>query len=468
MRGIASVMRMVLAAALLPALLSAAKIVDYKISKNPDNADVTLTFDAPYQGEVRKSHQKGKVIITLEDAIVDAPRAQNAFSPFLSRLTIRPMGKETKVIAEVPASVEMAASKTSDARRLRLRFSKSGTPKRAEPSAKTAASAPKQAVPAVKAPASAVKAATPPKPPKAAAPAVAATAPEAAAQEGPSQLYTAVAVGGIILLLLLLVWLKRRKRNAESLMEASISMVTGEVEDRSEEERPAPEKGKAGTLLSRVRALLPSWRKSVKTEDALLPKAKAASPEKEKGEIMPNRFEKLFNPRSKLLMLIAGVTVIMLLLPKINLYYQLERLIEPYGVVLNDEKLDDKGLWLNIQDATLYFKEIESAHTRNIDVKLFGLYNRVNVDDIRLAETFEQFVPVHIERIEVTYSVIDPLHIRATAVGDFGSAEAKVAVRDRNATVIVQPSELMKTRYRSMLNKLEKDETGGYRYASRF
>ena len=66
------------------------------------------------------------------------------------------------------------------------------------------------------------------------------------------------------------------------------------------------------------------------------------------------------------------------------------------------------------------------------------------------------------------YAVYDPMHVTIEAVGDFGTAQGEVSPTERMVRLTLQPSKLMKTRFRSTLNKLKKDETGGYYYESRF
>ncbi len=109
---------------LLPALLGATTILSYNIYDRTDRVDLMLTFDTPFEGSLRQSRQQDKIIIKLDDTSIDMPKVKNITSPFISKLTIAPIGSEVQIIAKVPPSVGMQASKTSDAYGLRLRFSK--------------------------------------------------------------------------------------------------------------------------------------------------------------------------------------------------------------------------------------------------------------------------------------------------------------------------------------------------------
>jgi hypothetical protein len=172
--------------------------------------------------------------------------------------------------------------------------------------------------------------------------------------------------------------------------------------------------------------------------------------------------------RNFLLYLLLFVVALILFAPKANLYFLLEEKLQPYGIVVDGEALRDRGLWFEIHDATLYAKEIESASAEQVSVALFGLYNRVSVEKAMLSPALAKIFPEGIDRIELTYALWDPMHVRISALGDFGTADALVSIRQRNVVADVLPSELMQSRFGATLRKLKQNETGGYRYETRF
>ncbi len=108
---------------LLPlSLLQASKILSYNIYDRTDRADVMITFDTPYDGVIKQSISKSKIIIKLSGASIESSKIKNVSSKFLHSVTITPMSGQTQIVASVPASVKLIASKTSDAYGLRLRF----------------------------------------------------------------------------------------------------------------------------------------------------------------------------------------------------------------------------------------------------------------------------------------------------------------------------------------------------------
>lgn len=117
-------MRYLIVLLLLAAHLAATKILSYNVYDRTERVDIMLTFDTPYEGVLRESRQNGKIIIKLDKASLESPKLKNLASPYLSKLTLTPIGNQTQIIAKVSPSVVMHAAKTSDAYGLRLRFEK--------------------------------------------------------------------------------------------------------------------------------------------------------------------------------------------------------------------------------------------------------------------------------------------------------------------------------------------------------
>jgi hypothetical protein len=154
--------------------------------------------------------------------------------------------------------------------------------------------------------------------------------------------------------------------------------------------------------------------------------------------------------------------------PKENLYYFAEEQLKPLGIVIGYEEVIDHGFSLEIKDAKLYVQKIKSANIASTTIHFFGLYNTITIKNIILDSTFEQFFPPLINHVTLHESIFSPQKIVAEAIGDFGEAHATVNLLDRNISVIVKPSKLMRSRYRNTLRQLKKTKEGDYRYESKF
>ncbi|WP_457744465.1 hypothetical protein [Sulfurimonas sp.] len=115
---------------LLPFLLYASKILSYNVYDRTDRADVMITFDTPYNGSIKETRTKTKIIITLDNVTIESAKSKVISSKFLKKLSIIPLKNSTQLIASIPLSgVKLSASKTTDAYGLRLRFSAKTTNK---------------------------------------------------------------------------------------------------------------------------------------------------------------------------------------------------------------------------------------------------------------------------------------------------------------------------------------------------
>ena len=162
------------------------------------------------------------------------------------------------------------------------------------------------------------------------------------------------------------------------------------------------------------------------------------------------------------------IAALLFFTPKENLYYFAEEQLTPLAVVIGYEDVIDHGFTLEISHAKLYVQKIKSANISAIDIAIFGIYNTVNISNIVLDKTFEQFFPPLIEHLEITQHVFSPLEVNAFAIGDFGEAQAHINLADRNGTVLLTPSKLMNKRYRNTLRQLKKTKEGTYRYVFKF
>lgn len=170
----------------------------------------------------------------------------------------------------------------------------------------------------------------------------------------------------------------------------------------------------------------------------------------------------------KIALVLLSISVFMLfllyLLPKENLYYLLEQNLKKESVIFSNEKLHDRGLQLEVRDATLFYKGIESADIGKIGFNFFLLYNAVVFKEIKVATIAESFMPLNVKSIELKYTVFDPVRIRGKAEGEFGEADIFLHLLEKKIRVILLPSAIMLQKYKNSLKKFKKSENGEYVY----
>ena len=166
--------------------------------------------------------------------------------------------------------------------------------------------------------------------------------------------------------------------------------------------------------------------------------------------------------------LIFFILALMFFTPKISIYYFLENELKKYDLIISNEELSDSGFNLSITDAIVSVKSIESANISKINVKIYGIYNSVILQDILLSSTASAFIPLNIQKADISYTIFGPLNIKAHFTGEFGAADAKINILDRTLHLELIPSKIMLQDYSSTLDNLSKSENGEYIYDTNF
>jgi hypothetical protein len=154
--------------------------------------------------------------------------------------------------------------------------------------------------------------------------------------------------------------------------------------------------------------------------------------------------------------------------PKENIYFALEKKLKKYDIIISNEKFKDTVLKIKLSDAELYYKSISTANIKEIDMKIFVLYNSVILSDIKLSQMISSFLPVKIEKIRLTYSIFNPLSINIYEIGDNGEANGSFSLIDMALHISFEPSKLMLKKYKNSIKEFEKLEDGEYIYDRSF
>ncbi len=154
--------------------------------------------------------------------------------------------------------------------------------------------------------------------------------------------------------------------------------------------------------------------------------------------------------------------------PKINLYYQAEEILDNYKITVSAEKLTDNGYNFKINDGIIYYDDLVVAKIDEIAITPLLVYNKVDVKPFSFSDDMKQFIPLKIDNLNITHTVIDPLHVSIKSSGEFGSLDGIISILDKNISLILQPSKLLLDKKPFWLRKMKKDSQGGYHYESTY
>ena len=102
--------------------LYGSRILDYNVYNRKSNVDMVIIFDTPYNGKIRQSIKKSKILIKLQDSYIKKTILKSLSSKLISSLSIQPMNGYTQIVANLKTPLILKASKTSNSHALRLRF----------------------------------------------------------------------------------------------------------------------------------------------------------------------------------------------------------------------------------------------------------------------------------------------------------------------------------------------------------
>jgi len=149
---------------------------------------------------------------------------------------------------------------------------------------------------------------------------------------------------------------------------------------------------------------------------------------------------------------------LLVLMPKQELYYKLEKVLEKQSIVMN-EKQKDEGLFsLTLHEVDVYAKGIKLATIKKVDFFTFLFYSSVTCDDIILDDSLKTMLPTQITEVKATHAVWNPLKIDLKAEGPFGGADGFVDIKNSNIRLDFNESKGIEM----IKSSLQKDEKGWY------
>jgi len=154
--------------------------------------------------------------------------------------------------------------------------------------------------------------------------------------------------------------------------------------------------------------------------------------------------------------------------PKSSVYFLLEEELQKQNIVISSEKVSDGGFVFKIKHADISVKSIKSANIQETTLKIFAIYNSLNLKKIVLSDAFKSFVPLHVYNAEIVYSIIDPLDIKIRAVGKFGKLKANFNIIKNHLHLNLKPSNVMIKKYKSTLKNFTKIKNGEFAYDKTF
>ncbi len=164
---------------------------------------------------------------------------------------------------------------------------------------------------------------------------------------------------------------------------------------------------------------------------------------------------------------IVMAALLIFFMPKVNLYYALERLMKERNIYISDEQVYDQGFSLELEKSNVLFDKLSLAEIDTIKLSPWLFYNALSLDNIHVNEGFEDFLPQKISRVSIEHFIYNPTHISLRGDSEDSFFYGDVDLIERVITIHLRLGDKSEKKYRLVLQKLIKEE-GGYLYEYKF
>ena len=156
--------------------------------------------------------------------------------------------------------------------------------------------------------------------------------------------------------------------------------------------------------------------------------------------------------------LLVGWFMLLAFMPKQELYYKLEQMLEKNDIKINEGRIESGFFSLTLYDSDVYVKGIKLARAEKVNFFTLLFYSYATVDNLTLDDSLKAMLPTHADEVKLTHVVWKPLNIEVSALGDFGGAEGTVNLAESTLRVDFNDTKAIT----SLKPKLQEDEKGWY------
>ncbi len=153
--------------------------------------------------------------------------------------------------------------------------------------------------------------------------------------------------------------------------------------------------------------------------------------------------------------------LIVVLMPKKEIYYLIEKKLAKQHIVISSEELDSGLFGLNIKHPKIYYMGSQVATAKEIKMWTALVYTAIDAKMLSVAQGLPQ--EMIFQNIKASHSIISPKKIKIAGVGTIGNIKAQVDLAKRKVIVTADKAGVNPNISRHM-----KKIKGGWKYESRF
>ncbi len=160
----------------------------------------------------------------------------------------------------------------------------------------------------------------------------------------------------------------------------------------------------------------------------------------------------------KILWFFAFIYMIIIFLPKTEMYYQLESYLKQNQIVFNDESTRDILGVFSVKNARVFYEKLEVGKIDSMNFYPFIFYNKFSINKASFNNSLKQFVPKNIENISFSNTIFYPIKIWISGNGDFGDLSGEIDLNKRKISIRLKPAANFLSKYSDIARNFTKDK----------
>jgi len=149
--------------------------------------------------------------------------------------------------------------------------------------------------------------------------------------------------------------------------------------------------------------------------------------------------------------------MLVVFLPKINLYYLALNKLESYKISLISQKVNDNYLSLDLEDLSINYDNINVSKVKRVSISTYLYNTSINIKDIKADDMLKNFIPESIQEVEIFHTVLDPLKIKLKASFKKGRAFGEVDLVNNTIVLNFDVTNTFMHQYKSITRQFKKN-----------
>lgn len=122
---------------------------------------------------------------------------------------------------------------------------------------------------------------------------------------------------------------------------------------------------------------------------------------------------------------------ILVFMPKQELYYKLEEVLDRYEVRLNEAEVSEGFFSLNLKQVNVYVKDIKVATIEEVSLFSLLFYSSMKVQSLKVDDSLKNMVPEETKSALLRHSIFSPEEVLVEASGSFGTLTGEIDLNTR-------------------------------------